>query len=762
MARIFLTVLLISSSVIYASSDQLGRAIDAGGANNHFQTSEFWATPTYGRSWSGWSIAADDLTRQIRSVSGQDGVVSKDFLHDCFQSALQKASNQANPSTYQRCESGSSGAQNAAFATTRPESKAMAKAAAVIEDFKNSLTETTLKDMTRPKAEGILNKITLPLELRSLLPSKKDNPDAFVTTICDQSEKPVVPLNSFLDPLQQPECAKEKYRAHSGFCNNICFPNRGKKTTVFLRKLGPDYSDLKTSGPRLDSNNKPLPSARLVSSTVIGQKTENAPTWTAMFTEFGQFLSTPKWEDAACCGSSGRRHADCFPITIPDNDPFYARFGQKCMEFIRSLPGVRPGCRLGHREQLNQNTAYIDGSAIYGVNDETIFQVRDVRKGSKGRMDTTAPFSDKPGYTILPRAQFNAHTNKTVVCLDKTPDKLCFIAGDDRCNLHIGLQTMHTIFVRHHNNIVTELSRMPENLRWDDEKLYQEARAIIASQLQHIVFNEYLPVLLGITEVKRRGLTPLQSGRFQGYDVSVDASLTNEFSTAAFRVGHSMVHDKLPRLNEKFDAIGQISVHTTFLKASQFYKEGIVDELVRGMARQAGKIVGPSVTAALSQQPSQTRRIRSLARTWHCKLSTADNFAALKKLKALTGRSVDKFQSVYANVEDIDLYVAGISEVRKPDGIIGATMACIIAEQFGRLRSGDRFWYENDLPLPSRLTNQQLAAIRRTSMASILCTTALAMNAVQPRVFETLTIPGNGPVDCSQIPRLDLGPWRGI
>ncbi|OWA54285.1 putative Peroxidasin-like protein [Hypsibius exemplaris] len=165
---------------------------------------------------------------------------------------------------------------------------------------------------------------------------------------------------------------------------------------------------------------------------------------------------------------------------------------------------------------------------------------------------------------------------------------------------------MHTIFVRHHNNIVIELRRMPENLRWDGEKLYQEARAIIASQLQHIVFNEYLPVLLGKTEVQKRGLKPLQSGRFQGYDVSVDASLTNEFSTAAFCVGHSMVQSKLPRLNEKFDAIDQISLHTTFLKASQFYKEGIVDELVRGMAQQAGKIVGPSVTAELPLQPEES------------------------------------------------------------------------------------------------------------------------------------------------------------
>ena len=42
---------------------------------------------------------------------------------------------------------------------------------------------------------------------------------------------------------------------------------------------------------------------------------------------------------------------------------FFWRLKQTCMEFVRSLPGTRPGCTLGPREQVNQNTAYIDGSA---------------------------------------------------------------------------------------------------------------------------------------------------------------------------------------------------------------------------------------------------------------------------------------------------------------------------------------------------------------------------------------------------------------
>ena len=67
--------------------------------------------------------------------------------------------------------------------------------------------------------------------------------------------------------------------------------------------------------------------------------------------------------------------------------------------------------------------------------------------------------------------------------------------------------------------------------------------------------KEYLPKLLGPVFMKRYDLNLAESGYYYGYDSNIDPSISNEFTTAAFRFGHSMVADSLSLLSKDWETV---------------------------------------------------------------------------------------------------------------------------------------------------------------------------------------------------------------
>ncbi|PRD22749.1 UNVERIFIED_CONTAM: pxn-1 [Trichonephila clavipes] len=119
-------------------------------------------------------------------------------------------------------------------------------------------------------------------------------------------------------------------------------------------------------------------------------------------------------------------------------------------------------------------------------------------------------------------------------------------SGDQRANQHPALTSLHVLFLREHNRIARRLREINSN--WDEERLYQESRRIVGAIMQQITYNEYLPLVIGPERMEWFDLSLRRNG-FTQYDETVQATLANEFSTAAYRFGHSMINSFFPEIN---------------------------------------------------------------------------------------------------------------------------------------------------------------------------------------------------------------------
>jgi peroxidase len=137
----------------------------------------------------------------------------------------------------------------------------------------------------------------------------------------------------------------------------------------------------------------------------------------------------------------------------------------------------------------------------------------------------------------------------------------------------------------------------------------------------------------------------------------------------------------------------------------------------------------------------------------HCGLKRVSTFKQLQG--DIDDDSLQNIQSVYRNVEDIDLYTGALSEKPINGSILGPTLTCLILDQFIRVKYGDRFWYEN----PNSFSMQQLSEIRKSSLARIICDNSDNIESVQPLVMEKI-IDDNQLVPCEILQEPKWSPWK--
>jgi len=177
------------------------------------------------------------------------------------------------------------------------------------------------------------------------------------------------------------------------------------------------------------------------------------------------------------------------------------------------------------RQQTNTVSSYIDAFAVYSGSAARLDWLRD---GSfDGNPTNNAATLMLPG-GYLPTRDFRGNpATAPEMAIDgrlrANPNK-AMVAGDVRGNENIALTATHTLFAREHNRIVRML---PSNL--SQEEKFQVARRIVIAEQQFITYNEFLPA------------AGVRLPTYNGYNSSVNATLSNEFATVGYRA-HSMIH----------------------------------------------------------------------------------------------------------------------------------------------------------------------------------------------------------------------------
>jgi hypothetical protein len=462
--------------------------------------------------------------------------------------------------------------------------------------------------------------------------------------------------------------ATPHYQSYDGTENNTINPEWGATNTALIRLTGVGYDD------RIwQAAGENLPSARIVSNAASAQASlaDNGFGASSFLWQWGQFID----HDITLTEPA---HTESLAIQVPMGDAYFdPRWtGQAQIEFNRSEYMHSSGTGIDNpREHPNQITAFIDGSMVYGSDNAT---AASLRSGEGGRLAIS------PG-NLLPRD------------LDNN-----FLAGDIRVNEQVGLTSMHTLFMREHNRQADLLSQAyPE---WDDETLFQNARRTVIAEIQSITYNEFLPTLLGSNA----------PGAYSGYDPTINPSISTEFSTAAFRVGHTMLPSHLLRFDENWQEIedGHLALRDAFFQPHLISAQEDIDSVLRGLMFQNAQAIDPMIIddvrnflfgppgaggfdlVALNLQRGRDHGLMGY--------NDSRELLGLERISDFDDPIFqdgfgEKLSEVYGSVDDIELWIGGLSERAFQDGMLGELFTFIVSEQFNRLRDGDRYWYMNNL-----------------------------------------------------------------
>lgn len=566
-----------------------------------------------------------------------------------------------------------------------------------------------------------------------------------------------------------------RYRTIDGSCNNP-LPERtswGMVGYPFDRVLPPAYED-GVWAPRVHSvTGNLLPSARTVSATLFPDAFGPDPRLNILFMQMGQFIShdfalsrgftLQNGGAIECCAPdlSGplfgpQRHFACLPIDVSPNDPFYSQFGVRCLNLVRIQLAQGPECQLGFAKQADSVTHYLDASNVYGSTDD---QGAALRLFQQGRLRDTFP----SGIELLPFAR-NPRS-----CVPWA--RVCYEGGDIRANQLLGLTMTHTLFLREHNRLAVGLSQL--NPHWDDEKLYQEARRILIAEYQNIVFNEFLPILLGHQKAQQlRLLDPIDSYS-NVYNPDHPPMVLTEVAAAAHRYGHSLVEGFFRFLTRE-EPPEDVFIRDIFNDPTKTLEQNSFDIMMFSFGQQPSESMDRFFTSGLTRFLFQERNpFGSDLASINCQRGRDVAMRSYNDYRELTGQGrVTDFNQlgevgallaqVYESPDDVDLWPGGVLEPPENGAVVGPTFAALLADGYSRFKFGDRYYFTNGPEVnPGAFTLPQLNGLRRTTLAGLICANVdHKEDFYQAPAAFLQSSRENVPVPCLNYQSIQLEAWR--
>ena len=522
--------------------------------------------------------------------------------------------------------------------------------------------------------------------------------------------------------------AQQEVRTYDGSNNNLQQPSWGATHTQLMRMAAPDYAD-QISAP--GGINRPNP--RRVSNALFSQTDRDGNpilindrlslsdyTWV-----FGQFI------DHDITLSENSDEPAMIPVNFPDvhfnpggaiPNVMIPMMRNKAMEGTGTDPS-------NPRQHFNEITAWVDGSAVYGSD---AFRANWLRSGIDGKLKVSRG-DLLPYNTLTGEFEGEVDIDAPFMADDVGFAPRLFVAGDIRANENALLTSFHNIFVREHNRLCEEYATNHPD--WSDDQLYQRVRKIVGGMIQAITFDEWLPTM-GVR------LDP-----YTGYDATTDPSISNVFSAAAFRMGHTLLNGNINMVdvNGTPHPDGPLALRHAFFNPGIVAQEGI-EPFLKGMGIQIqqdmdAKVVddvrnflfGPPGAGGLDLAAININRGRERGVPHFNAIREAFGLQPYTDISEIIADDEvsGTLDELYSSVNDIDAWAGMLAEQHMENALFGETVLTILHHQFSALRDGDRFYYEND----AALTAEEKNLIKNTKFSEIIMRNT-GIDLMQDNVFE--------------------------